>query len=101
MFKFASSHCQTEPAQRTLWSMDFRMPTHSPGCSEYFYSLNILDHPYTLICDITWESRENYIKHRFEFVFTVERKMLKEFLGLQKSRSGSFLTGGIRPAHLF
>lgn len=74
------------------------MPTHTPGAllplTEYG------DHSFTVICDITWENGENYIKSRFKFVFTVERK-LKENLSLQNSRRGSFLAGGIGPAGLF
>lgn len=48
---------------------------HSTSTHEY------RDRPFTLICDITWENGENYIKSRFKFVFTVERK-LKENLSL-------------------
>lgn len=74
------------------------MPAYPPGAllplTEYW------DHSFTVICDITWENGENYIKSRFKFVFTVERK-LKEILSLQKSRCGSFLAGGIGLAGLF
>lgn len=94
----AASHAQTEPAQGALRSRHVCMPTYPPGVllplTEYW------DHSFTVICDITWENGENYIKSRFKFVFTVERK-LKENLSLQKSRCGSFLAGGIGLAGLF
>lgn len=82
------------------------MPAHPPGRFISTHSV-FWDHPFTLICDITWENGENYIKSRFKFVFTGKRK-LKEKLSLQKSRlslqkssRGSFLAGGIGPADLF
>lgn len=102
---FAGSVSSLQP-HRQNWPREhcgqcnFCTPTRPPGHLHHFYSLSIVDHPFTLICDITWENGEHYIKPRFKFVFTVERK-LKEFLSWQKSRSGSFLAGGIRPAALF
>lgn len=55
------------------------VPSHPQGAllplMEYW------GHPFTLTCDITWGNGENYIKSRFKFVFTVERK-LKQNLSL-------------------
>lgn len=93
----AASHAQTEPAQGALRSTS---RLHASLPARRFASTEYWDHSFTVICDITWENGENYIKSRFKFVFTVERK-LKEILSLQKSRCGSFLAGGIGLAGLF
>lgn len=67
-------------AQRALWSAS-RLHANSPTRALYVHSPSNRDQPFTLICDITWENGENYIKPTFKFVFTVERK-LKENLSL-------------------
>lgn len=71
-----SSHRITTQSE----SIVFRehLHAHSPSARlHYVYSLSTLDHPFTLICDITWENGEYYIKPRFKFVLTVERKLKK------------------------
>lgn len=62
------------------------MPTHPP---EHFGLLLPTDHFGSLIlqiCDITWKKGENYIKSRFKFVFTLERKLTEKIKKVCKNQ---------------
>lgn len=99
---------QNQPQNTLIINVIFYTQTHPPEILWMIFThwlFWIID--FTLICDITWvkgKKKKNYIKPRFKFVFTLERKLTEKTRKICKNQEVVVFSGwgrGISPTDFF